>query len=53
MKNYLNLGCGSRFHSPWTNVDFVANNPSVLRHDLRKGIPFANESFDVAMEAFK
>jgi predicted SAM-dependent methyltransferase len=43
----LNLGCGSRFHPAWTNVDFVAVSPSVLSHDLRKGIPFPDEEFDV------
>jgi predicted SAM-dependent methyltransferase len=43
----LNLGCGSRFHPAWTNVDFVAVDPAVLSHDLRKGIPFPDEAFDV------
>lgn len=43
----LNLGCGSRFHPAWTNVDFTAVSPSVLSHDLRKGIPFPGEEFDV------
>jgi SAM-dependent methyltransferase len=43
----LNLGCGSRFHAAWTNVDFVPADPAVLRHDLRQGIPFPDEEFDV------
>lgn len=43
----LNLGCGSRFHPAWTNVDFTAVSPAVLSHDLRKGIPFPDEEFDV------
>jgi len=47
MKSYLNLGCGQRFHPEWTNVDFVAGNACVLSHNLRKGIPFQNEQFDV------
>jgi SAM-dependent methyltransferase len=47
MKSYLNLGCGTRFHPAWTNVDVVASDPSVLSHDLVKGIPFPDQSFDV------
>ncbi|MBI3977216.1 MAG: methyltransferase domain-containing protein [Chloroflexi bacterium] len=47
MKPYLNLGCGSRFDPAWTNVDFVSHSPSVIRHDLRQGIPFGAETFDV------
>jgi predicted SAM-dependent methyltransferase len=47
MKSYLNLGCGARFHPSWTNIDFVAAGPAVIAHDLRQGIPFADESFDV------
>jgi predicted SAM-dependent methyltransferase len=43
----LNLGCGSRFHPAWTNVDFVAADPAVLSHDLRQGVPFPDEEFDV------
>lgn len=43
----LNLGCGSRFHPAWTNVDFVATDPSVQVHDLRRGIPFEACEFDV------
>jgi SAM-dependent methyltransferase len=43
----LNLGCGSRYHPAWTNVDFAPDDPAVLSHDLRKGIPFPDEEFDV------
>ncbi|HEY3104436.1 MAG TPA: methyltransferase domain-containing protein [Pyrinomonadaceae bacterium] len=43
----LNLGCGSRFNPAWTNVDFAATNPTVLSHNLRQGIPFPDEEFDV------
>jgi len=32
----LNLGCGSRFHPDWVNVDIVAAAPSVQIHDLQK-----------------
>jgi predicted SAM-dependent methyltransferase len=46
-KRYLNLGCGERFHREWTNVDFVTKDQSVMQHDLRLGIPFADMEFDV------
>jgi len=35
----LNLGCGDRLHSAWTNLDFTSNSPAVQSHDLRRGIP--------------
>lgn len=47
MRSYLNLGCGKRFHSAWTNVDNNVSSPFVIRHDLLKGIPFPDDSFDV------
>jgi SAM-dependent methyltransferase len=43
----LNLGCGTRFHPDWVNLDFVASSPEVIKHDLNKGIPFPDASFDV------
>jgi predicted SAM-dependent methyltransferase len=43
----LNLGCGNRFIDGWTNVDFTSHSPSVQQHDLSKGIPFADNSFDL------
>jgi predicted SAM-dependent methyltransferase len=45
--NYLNVGCGSRFHPAWTNLDLVAADPSVLAYDVRRGIPFPENSFEV------
>ena len=45
--NYLNVGCGSRFHPAWTNLDLVATHPSVLAHDVRRGLPFPENSFEV------
>lgn len=44
---YLNLGCGTRFHTLWSNVDFVSTDKGVIAHDLRKGIPFQDSCFDV------
>jgi predicted SAM-dependent methyltransferase len=43
----LNLGCGSRVHQDWVNVDFVSAGPGVRAYDLRKGIPYADDFFDV------
>ncbi|OAQ38608.1 hypothetical protein A5893_14440 [Pedobacter psychrophilus] len=42
----LNLGCGSRYHNSWTNVDFVSNSLDVITHNLLQGIPYKNESFE-------
>jgi predicted SAM-dependent methyltransferase len=44
---YLNLGCGSRFHPDWTNIDITSTSPSVQTHDLRQGIPYPNDTFNV------
>ncbi|MEL6495579.1 MAG: methyltransferase domain-containing protein [Cyanobacteria bacterium J06623_7] len=44
---YLNLGCGYRFNSMWTNVNFVATGKEVIAHDLNQGIPFADNTFDL------
>jgi len=43
---YLNLGCGARFHPAWTNLDFVSHDPRVRAHDLNRGIPFPDGSYD-------
>ena len=43
----LNLGCGDRFHRDWENVDFASVDPSVKPYDLRKGICFPDNYFDV------
>jgi len=45
--NYINLGCGRRFHSVWTNLDFVSTDADVIAYDITQGIPFADVSFDV------
>ncbi len=44
---YLNLGCGDRFYSSWTNINFVSTGEGVIAHDLKQGIPFTDNSFDV------
>jgi predicted SAM-dependent methyltransferase len=47
-KKYLNIGCGSYYsmESTWTNLDFASNNEHVTAHNLLKGIPFSDNSFD-------
>ncbi len=43
----LNLGCGSRYHKDWINIDFFSNNKDILAYDLLKGIPYKGNTFDV------
>jgi predicted SAM-dependent methyltransferase len=43
----LNVGCGNKLHPDWVNVDMVSYSPEVKVVDLTKGIPFADNSFDV------
>ncbi|MFX0199791.1 MAG: glycosyltransferase [Candidatus Hodarchaeota archaeon] len=42
----LNLGCGTRFHPAWINVDIRCTGPDVIPCDVRQGIPFIDDSFD-------
>ena len=43
----LNLGCGTHFHPAWTNIDVSHVSPHVRIRDVRKGLPFSDETFDV------
>ncbi len=43
----LNLGCGSRYHKDWINLDFKSNSEYVIEYDLHTALPFENESVDV------
>ena len=45
--NYLNLGCGNKFHNDWINVDMISYSKEVIRANLLKGIPFPDNTFDV------
>ena len=36
----LNIGCGRRYHRAWANLDLEANDSTVIRHDVKRGIPF-------------
>src|SRR5688500_5234468 len=44
MKSYVNLGCGQRYHTDWTNIDVAPQGPGILKHDLSRNIPLPNES---------
>lgn len=42
----INLGCGTRYHPDWVNIDFRGNGETVASWDLRKPLPFADQSCD-------
>ena len=46
-KKYLNLGCGSRYHRDWINIDISPQGPEVIQNNLSRGIPFLDECCDV------
>lgn len=41
-----NLGCGSRHHPDWINLDFHGDGKNVLPWDLQQGLPLPNQSCD-------
>src|SRR6185436_6938347 len=41
-----NVGCGLHFHPDWVNVDVVPATGEVIPVDVRKGLPFADRTFD-------
>ena len=43
----INLGCGTRFHPDWVNIDKYPVNQNVMAHDFRQSLPFADNTFDV------
>lgn len=45
--NFLNLGCGDKYHKDWVNIDKYSNSPYVLVHDLFKRLPFDDDTFEV------
>lgn len=45
--NYLNVGCGRKFHPGWTNVDMASSSPHVEAHNLLHGFPYPDNQFDV------
>ena len=44
--NYLNVGCGDKFHTAWTNIDMASHSPHVQVHNLLKGFPYGENQFD-------
>jgi SAM-dependent methyltransferase len=42
----VNLGCGSRWHPDWINIDFQGDNSNVFQHNLREGLPLPDKSAD-------
>lgn len=42
----LNVGCGRRYDRRWVNLDLASRDASVVQHDINKGLPFADGSFD-------
>jgi hypothetical protein len=42
----LNLGCGAEVHPAFVNVDLI-EAPGVVKHDLRRGIPYSDETYDL------
>lgn len=47
VKSYLNLGCGSRYHPDWINIDIAPEGAGIIQHDLSRGIPLPDASCDV------
>lgn len=47
----LNLGCGSRRHPAWTNVDLHPCGADVIAADLRRPLPFADGCFTAVYAA--
>jgi predicted SAM-dependent methyltransferase len=43
----LNIGCGSRFHPDWTNLDLAPADPSIQAHDARQELPFGDDTFEL------
>lgn len=50
-KKYLNLGCGSRHHPDWVNIDIAPQGPEVIQNDLSRGIPLSDASCAVVYHA--
>jgi hypothetical protein len=44
--NKLNFGCGARYASGWTNIDFHGDGVHVTRVNLLAGFPFPDSTFD-------
>lgn len=47
----LNIGCGSRFHNSWLNIDQYGDNSQIFSWNILDGQPFPDESIDVVYSA--
>ena len=45
--NYLNVGCGNKYHRQWVNIDMSPKAEEVMAANLLNGIPFPENQFDV------
>lgn len=45
--DHLNVGCGSKTHPAWVNIDMASNDPDVITANLLEGFPFPEARFDV------
>ncbi len=43
----LNVGCGSKFHKDWVNIDMISNSEYVIAANLFNGIPFPDNCFEI------
>jgi predicted SAM-dependent methyltransferase len=43
----INIGCGSRFHGDWINMDVMPLDPAIRKIDALSGIPVETGSADV------
>lgn len=43
----LNLGCGDIIHDNWINVDFKSKGKNIINCDIRKPLPYPDNSVDV------
>jgi len=44
----LNVGCGDRYLTGWTNLDVASHSPEVLAWDVSKPLPLPNDSVPFA-----
>jgi len=45
--NYLNIGCGNKYHKDWVNIDMVSSSKDVIAVNILKGLPFPDNTFDI------
>ncbi len=43
--DYLNVGCGKKFHPDWENIDMVSHSKHVRAYNLLKGFPYSDQQF--------